>query len=179
MWPCRYPGPFGLDVRNAQDTWDFLWLWKCGRVELASTYRVCEKCSQLLAQTGSLLSWKVVDRQCPGPCSDLVHCQFNRSSSMGPPRTRFPSVFFLLEGYAGLSCPKGCLSAHLPWWIWCGVHRVESMRPPSPVDKTPCYQTCVLGALFLLLLLASLRLFAFGCSFPSFFSLFFSRASFL
>ena len=23
MWPCRYPSPFGLDVRNAQDTWDF------------------------------------------------------------------------------------------------------------------------------------------------------------
>ena len=22
------------------------------------------------------------------------------------------------------------------------------MRPPSPMDKTPCYQTCVLGALF-------------------------------
>ena len=52
------------------------------------------------------------------------------------------------------------------------------MRPLSPILKTPCYQTCVLGALFLLLLLASLRLFAFGCSFPRFFSLFVSPASF-
>ena len=24
----RYLGPFGWDVQNAQDTWDFLWLWE-------------------------------------------------------------------------------------------------------------------------------------------------------
>ena len=35
---------FGLGVRNAQDIWDFLWLWGCGRDELASTYCGCEKC---------------------------------------------------------------------------------------------------------------------------------------
>ena len=58
VWPYRYPVPFGLDVQNAEDTWDFLWFWKCGRIELASTYRGCEKCSQLLAPTGSVFSWK-------------------------------------------------------------------------------------------------------------------------
>ena len=47
--------------------------------------------------------------------------------------------------------------------------QLKGLAPPSSMNKAPCYQTCVLGEFCLLLLLASLRLFAFGCSFSPFF----------
>ena len=99
---------------------------------------------------GVCLFVKGLDYQYPGPCSDLVFSFFWK----GKPDLVARKVVSQPTSFGGF----GVVSIQLKVWalVFQWVRRLDTC--------------CVLGALFLLLLLASLRYFAFECSFPPFFS---------